>query len=31
MDRGELCLGCLTGEYPVEIPGEKHRFQKTLF
>jgi amidophosphoribosyltransferase len=31
MDKGDLCLGCLTGEYPVEIPGEKHRLQKTLF
>jgi amidophosphoribosyltransferase len=26
----ELCLGCLTGEYPVEIPGEKARFQAKL-
>lgn len=22
---GDLCLGCLTGEYPVKIPGEKTR------
>ncbi len=29
--RTELCTGCLTGVYPVEIPGEKHRVQKTLF
>jgi amidophosphoribosyltransferase len=28
--RNELCLGCLTGEYPVEIPGEKARFQAKL-
>ena len=28
--RNELCLGCLTGEYPVEIPGEKARFQSKL-
>lgn len=26
----DLCLGCLTGEYPVEIPGEKLRGQKSL-
>ena len=25
-----LCLGCLTGKYPVEVPEERHRFQKTL-
>ena len=31
MEKTDLCLGCLTGEYPVEIPGEKHRLQKTLF
>ncbi len=23
--RSDLCLGCLTGEYPVEVPGEKFR------
>ena len=28
--RGDLCLGCLTSEYPVEIPGEKARFQAKL-
>lgn len=28
--RNDLCLGCLTGEYPVKIPGEKQRFQHTL-
>jgi len=26
----DLCLGCLTGEYPVPIQGEKLRFQKQL-
>lgn len=26
----QLCLGCLTGKYPVEVPEERHRFQKTL-
>ncbi len=25
-----LCLGCLTGRYPVEVPVEHHRFQKAL-
>jgi len=29
--KGEsLCLGCLTGKYPVEVPEERHRFQKSL-
>jgi amidophosphoribosyltransferase len=28
--RENLCLGCLTGEYPIEIPGEKLRFQQRL-
>ncbi|MFA5860915.1 MAG: amidophosphoribosyltransferase [Candidatus Thermoplasmatota archaeon] len=27
----ELCTGCLTGIYPVEVPGEKSRNQTTLF
>jgi amidophosphoribosyltransferase len=27
---GQLCLGCLTGRYPVEVPQERHRFQKSL-
>lgn len=27
---GQLCLGCLTGIYPVEVPEERHRFQKSL-
>jgi amidophosphoribosyltransferase len=26
----QLCLGCLTGQYPVEVPEEHHRFQKSL-
>jgi amidophosphoribosyltransferase len=25
-----LCLGCLTGRYPVEVPEEHQRFQKSL-
>jgi amidophosphoribosyltransferase len=25
-----LCLGCLTGRYPVEVPQERHRYQKSL-
>ena len=25
-----LCLGCVTGEYPVKIEGEKYRFQERL-
>ena len=25
-----LCLGCLTGRYPLEVPEERHRFQKSL-
>ncbi len=29
-DQDDLCLGCLTGEYPVEVPGEKIRFQKRI-
>jgi amidophosphoribosyltransferase len=29
-NRDDLCLGCLTGEYPVEVPGEKLRFQKKI-
>ncbi len=27
MPKDELCLGCLTGEYPVPVRGEKLRFQ----
>ena len=26
----DLCLGCLTKEYPIEISGERVRFQKSL-
>lgn len=29
-DRKDLCLGCITAEYPVKIRGEKQRFQKIL-
>jgi amidophosphoribosyltransferase len=28
--KNDLCLGCLTSEYPVEVPGERVRFQPTL-
>jgi amidophosphoribosyltransferase len=28
--KNELCLGCVTEEYPIDIPPEKHRFQHTL-
>jgi amidophosphoribosyltransferase len=28
--QGDLCLGCLTEEYPIQVPGEKVRFQKKL-
>ncbi len=28
--REDMCLGCLTGEYPVPIPGEKMRKEKPL-
>jgi len=28
--RDDLCLGCLTGEYPIEIPGEKVRGVRPL-
>ncbi len=30
MERDDLCLGCVSSEYPVNIPGERRRFQKTL-
>jgi amidophosphoribosyltransferase len=31
IDREELCLGCLTGIYPLEVPGEEcHCRQLTL-
>jgi amidophosphoribosyltransferase len=26
----ELCMACLTGEYPTNVPGEKTRFQQKL-
>jgi amidophosphoribosyltransferase len=26
----DLCMGCLTGEYPVPIEGERQRFQKSI-
>ncbi len=26
----DLCLGCITGSYPVEVPEERHRFQRSL-
>ena len=29
--RSDLCLGCLTSVYPLEIPGEKNRTQARLF
>ncbi len=29
-EKTEVCLGCLTGLYPVEIPGEAVRFQERL-
>ena len=25
-----LCLGCLTARYPVDVPQEQRRFQRTL-
>jgi amidophosphoribosyltransferase len=30
MPEENLCLGCLTGRYPVEVPEERRRFQKVL-
>jgi len=30
MEKNNLCLGCVTGEYPVRIEGEKYRFQERL-
>jgi amidophosphoribosyltransferase len=26
----ELCLGCITSEYPTKIPGERMRFQRSI-
>jgi amidophosphoribosyltransferase len=28
-DKSDMCVGCLTGEYPVEIPGENCRKKQT--
>ncbi len=28
--KNDLCLGCITEKYPIDIPPEKHRFQHTL-
>jgi amidophosphoribosyltransferase len=30
MPRSNLCLGCVTGEYPVPIEGERERGQQVL-
>lgn len=30
MPASDLCLGCLTGEYPVQVPGERMRPQRRL-
>ena len=30
MEKDDLCLGCVSSEYPVNIPGERRRFQRTL-
>ena len=30
MPAGDLCLACLTEEYPMAVPGEKVRYQKKL-
>lgn len=30
MSQDDLCLGCLTGVYPVQVPGEKMRPQRRL-
>ncbi len=27
---GDLCLGCLTEEYPLSVPGEKVRYQRKI-
>ncbi len=29
-EENQMCLGCVTGEYPIKIKGEKVRLQKTL-
>jgi amidophosphoribosyltransferase len=28
--KNELCLGCITEKYPMDIPPEKHRFQHSI-
>ncbi|UCE75533.1 MAG: amidophosphoribosyltransferase [Methanomassiliicoccales archaeon] len=28
--KSDLCLGCVTEKYPIDIPPEKHRFQHTI-
>jgi amidophosphoribosyltransferase len=28
-NKNDMCIGCLTGEYPVEIPGENCRKKQT--
>ncbi len=30
MPETELCMACLTGEYPTNVPGERTRFQQRL-
>jgi len=30
IDRNDLCLGCVTGEYPIKIEGERLRFQERI-
>jgi len=30
INRDDLCLGCVTGQYPLPIEGENHRFQERL-
>ena len=30
LPEGSLCLGCLTARYPVDVPEERRRFQKSL-
>jgi amidophosphoribosyltransferase len=30
LPQDNLCLGCLTGRYPLDVPEERRRFQKSL-
>jgi len=30
IDKNDLCLGCVTGEYPIKIEGERLRFQERI-